>query len=252
MDYHIRLDTQSGILLFTISRQDRRNAVNYGVIKGLNEAVERAKQDDVRVLAVTGEGDRAFCSGGDLSVFHSLRTEKEAYAMLSKMGAVLYDLATLPKPTVALMNGTAVGGGCEIAAACDYRIARDGVKMGFIQGNQAITTGWGGGTLLMERIETRFAFKMLSEAAVFRAEQLEGFGFIDRVHERAGMEEAKRFFEHELAIHSTVLTAYKKILTAKWESSGLKERMEQEIRQCAILWEQEAHHEAVAAFLSKK
>ncbi|OMP68512.1 enoyl-CoA hydratase/isomerase family protein [Domibacillus epiphyticus] len=252
MEYTIKLDEQSGILLFTITRAEKRNAVNYTVMTGLKEAVERAKEDDVRVLAVTGEGDRAFCSGGDLSVFHSLRTEEEAYAMLSKMGAVLYELATLPKPTVALLNGTALGGGCEVAAACDYRIARSGVKIGFIQGRQSITTGWGGGTLLYERIEPRYAFKMLSEAAVFHAEQLEVFGFIDMIDERAGMDEARSFFENELTIHSTVLTAYKKMRIARWDSYGLKERIEQEIKQCAALWEQEAHHDAVANFLSKK
>jgi enoyl-CoA hydratase len=251
MDYIVELDEESGILLFTIKREEKRNAVNYAVMDGLKAAVERAKKDDVRVLAITGEGERAFCSGGDLSVFHVLRTEKEAYDMLSKMGEVLYDLATLTKPTVALLNGSAVGGGCEIATACDYRIARTGVKMGFIQGSQAITTGWGGGTLLMERIEPRYAFKMLSEAAVFRAEQLDDFGFIDRLSEQAGLSEARAFFKNEQTVQSSVLTAYKKMRIAKWEAGDLRNRMKMEIKECAILWGQDAHHEAVASFLSK-
>src|SRR4051812_19543202 len=114
MDYIVELDEQSGILLFTIKREEKRNAVNYAVMDGLKAAVERAKKDDVRVLAITGEGEQAFCSGGDLSIFHALHTEREAYNMLAKMGDVLYKLATLPKPTVALLNGPAVGGGCEI------------------------------------------------------------------------------------------------------------------------------------------
>ncbi|OAH53676.1 MULTISPECIES: enoyl-CoA hydratase/isomerase family protein [Bacillaceae] len=251
MDYIVELDEQSGILLFTIKREEKRNAVNYAVMDGLKAAVERAKKDDVRVLAITGVGEQAFCSGGDLSIFHALRTEKEAYNMLAKMGDVLYKLATLPKPTVALLNGSAVGGGCEIAAACDYRIARTGVKIGFIQGCMAITTGWGGGTLLMERIEPRYAFKMLSEAAVFRAEHLDQFGFIDRISEQAELSEARAFFENEQTIKISVLTAYKKMLIAKWEAGDLRNRMKTEIKECAILWAQDAHQEAVASFLSK-
>lgn len=251
MDYMVELDKESGILLFTITREERRNAINYNVMDGLRQAMDQALNEDVRILAITGKGDKAFCSGGDLSTFQSLQTEQEAYTMLSKMGELLYELAVFPKPTVALINGTAVGGGCELAVACDYRIARTGAKIGFIQGGLAITTGWGGGTMLFERIETRLAFKMLSEAAVFRAEQLDDFGFIDRLHDRAGMEEARAFFTNEQSIDSHVLHAYKQMMIRKWQAGDLKSRMEKEIRACSVLWGKEAHHQAVAAFLSK-
>ncbi len=70
--------------------------------------------------------------------------------MLSKMGKILYDIATLPVPTIALINGAAVGGGCEIATACDFRLVAKDAKCGFIQGTLGITSGWGGGTYLFE------------------------------------------------------------------------------------------------------
>jgi enoyl-CoA hydratase/carnithine racemase len=251
MDYKIELDNKSGILLFTITREDKRNAINYEVMDGLGKAMDRALQEDVRVLAITGAGDKAFCSGGDLTAFHSLHTEQEAYGMLSQMGELLYKLAVFPKPTVAIINGTAVGGGCELAAACDYRIARTGAKIGFIQGGLSITTGWGGGTLLFERIENRFAFKMLSEAAVFQAEQLNEFGFIDRLHDKVGAEEVRAFFANEQLIDSNVLQAYKQMMIGKWQEGGLKSRMDKEIHTCAVLWAKDEHHQAVAAFLSK-
>ncbi|WP_203362215.1 enoyl-CoA hydratase/isomerase family protein [Bacillus sp. REN10] len=241
----------NGILEFKITRPEKRNAVNFEVMEGLSQAIERAKEADIRALVITGEGEKAFCSGGDLSVFHALRTEEEAYHMLSKMGKILYELTILPKPTIALINGTAVGGGCEIATACDFRIAKAGAKMGFIQGTLAITTGWGGGTLLFERIAPYHALKLLSEAAVYRAEQLVHIGFVHRVVDKINDEVIERFLQNESTIHSSVLSAYKQIQIRKWVGSGLWERIEQEMKQCAILWEAEAHHEAVAGFLNK-
>lgn len=251
MDYLIE-QLPSGLLVFTITRLDKRNAVNFNVMEGLEKAIEQAKSADVRALVITGEGEQAFCSGGDLSVFHTLRTEEEAYGMLSKMGGILYNLAVLPKPTIALINGTAVGGGGEIATACDFRIAKIGVKLGFIQGSLAITTGWGGGTLLFERINAAHALKLLTEASIYRAEQLDHIGVISQVVDKVDIAAAERFLEKELSIQSEVLSAYKQIQIRKWEANGLRERMMQEVRQCAVLWAKEDHHRAVDVFLNRK
>lgn len=251
MEYLIE-QLPSGILVFKITRPDKRNAVNFKVMEGLEEAIERTKLADVQALVITGEGEQAFCSGGDLSVFHALRTEEEAHEMLSRMGEILYNLAVLPKPTVALINGTAVGGGCEIATACDFRIAKIGAKLGFIQGSLAITTGWGGGTLLFERIDAAHALKLLTEASIYRAEQLDHIGMISQVVDEVDITVAERFLEEERSIQSEVLSAYKQIQIRKWQASGLYERMMQEVRQCAVLWAREEHHQAVDVFLNRK
>ncbi|WP_261179315.1 enoyl-CoA hydratase/isomerase family protein [Anaerobacillus sp. CMMVII] len=113
----------------------------------------------MKIVVLTGAGTDAFCSGGDLSIFHHIHTKGEAKEMLLKMAKVLHKLFFFSKPTVAYLNGTTVGGGCEIATACDFRIAEKKLKIGFIQGRLGITTGWGGSTYLMERSINKTHFK---------------------------------------------------------------------------------------------
>lgn len=100
-----------GIMKILINRPEKRNAVNYQLMDELKSILSKAAHDDeVKLLVLTGAGSEAFCSGGDLSEFQDLHTEEEAFTMLSKMGEILYTLAVFPKPTFALINGSAVGG----------------------------------------------------------------------------------------------------------------------------------------------
>lgn len=242
---------EKGYLLFTIERNEKRNAINYEVMQGLKEAIGIAGDQDIKALVITGSGDQAFSSGGDLTVFHSLTTSEEAFAMLSNMSTILYSLLTLSKPTLALLNGTAIGGGCEIAAACDFRIARKGIKAGFVQGKQAITTGWGGGTILAERLSTSNGMKILMEAEIQSAERLLMSGFLDELFECTPIEACEGFLENLLSKDLNVLQAYKNIWIRKWVNSKLKERMEEEVQTCAALWEGKAHHSYVKKFMEK-
>jgi len=243
---------ESGYLLFTIARSEKRNAINYDVMDGLSEAVSLALDPQIKALVITGEGDTAFCSGGDLSVFHELQTKEEAYPMLSKMSNILYSLLTLTKPTIALINGTAVGGGCELAAACDFRLARAGVKAGFVQGKQAITTGWGGGTILAEKLPALSSMKLLMEADIQSVEYLKEVGFIDYIYSNHPISSCEIYLEKLLATDLQVLESYKMIWIRKWEDNKLRERIEEEVRNCSVLWESEPHHHYVKNFISKK
>lgn len=248
-----QIDYNDGILTFTIDREEKRNAVNDEVMEGFKKVIDYTKNhDDVRFLVVTGSGEKAFCSGGDLSAFHRLKTEKEAFGMLSKMGNILYELATLRVPTIALINGTAVGGGCEIATACDFRLVASHAKCGFIQGTLSITTGWGGGTYLFERgLRHDQALKMLVDARVYDATYLYEIGWAMEVFEDSKEEALQRFIQEMKKIHPSVHQAYKEIELRKWRERNMYDRVMEEIKTCAKLWESDAHNEAVNNFLSK-
>lgn len=248
-----QIENNDGILIFTIDRQEKRNAVNDEVMEGLKEAITYIKgHQDVRFLVVTGSGEKAFCSGGDLSEFHLLHTEEEAFSMLSKMGHILYDLATLRVPTIALVNGAAVGGGCEIATACDFRLVASHVQCGFIQGTLSITSGWGGGTYLFERgLRHDHALKMLIDAKSYDANLLYEIGWATDLFEGSKEQALEKFIANMRGIHPSVYQAYKEIQLRKWEEKNMYEHVMEEIRLCAKLWESDAHNEAVQRFLNK-
>jgi enoyl-CoA hydratase len=247
--------TATNLLIFTINRKEIRNAIDYDVMEGLVKAIDTVRQDpSIKALVITGSGNEAFCSGGDLSVFHELHTKEEAFVMLSKMGNILYDLMTLNRPTVAILNGTAVGGGCELATACDFRLAVRGSKFGFVQGRLGITTGWGAGTMLFEKLPFDKASYLLCSAQTFPVEMGEANGFIQKVLNGPGWkDEGIQWIEKLLQnSSSSVLSSYKEIAINKWIVSKVKERMLQEIIQCSALWESSEHHEAVRSFLERK
>ncbi|QPA31949.1 enoyl-CoA hydratase/isomerase family protein [Thermaerobacillus caldiproteolyticus] len=244
---------RNGIVWFTINRQEKRNAINYEVMDALQETIRMVeKSDEVKILVITGAGDQAFCSGGDLSEFHHLHAKEEAYHMLKKMGTILYSLLTVSKPTVALINGTAVGGGCELATACDFRYARKGAKVGFIQGKLGITTGWGGATMLFEKLPYTRALDILLRAEYMSVETMYEYGWVHSLLSGENItEECRKLLSPYLAQTVSVLRAYKRAAAEKWKNDEFRARFFSEVTRCSILWESEEHEEAVRAFLDK-
>jgi enoyl-CoA hydratase len=245
----VEMNIENEIAWLILNRPEKRNAIDYDVIELFNEKLDMAEsRNDVKIVVITGAGNDAFCSGGDLSVFHRIHTKQDAKEMLLKMAKVLYKLFCFPKPTVAYLNGTAVGGGCEIATACDFRIAQKNTKLGFIQGKLGITTGWGGSTYLMERVNTQEALQLLMSADPFDA--MEGIkkGFIQNIYER-------ELFNQWLSSYTNqplgVLLAYKQRFLAHHDPEVLFKRVLDEIEDCSTLWETPEHHEAVERFINK-
>ncbi|MCL7746357.1 enoyl-CoA hydratase/isomerase family protein [Halalkalibacter alkaliphilus] len=242
----------NGVTWIKINREEIRNAVNFEVMKELDELLSIAEGDDSKVVILSGVGKKSFCSGGDLSVFQHIMNEEDARSMLMRMGAILERIAFFPKITIAALNGTAVGGGAELASACDLRIAASHIKVGFVQANLAITTGWGGGTLLLERMAKSEALQMLLSAQMYSAEELLRNGFIQKVITKGSFEdEVMDYAAPYLNKSQMVLQAYKGRFMDGLDQERIHMNMQKEIRECAKLWEAEEHHEAVRTFLQR-
>ncbi len=240
--------------VLTINRPEQRNAINYDVMDKLMDSIKNAEEDErVKYIILTGSGEKAFCSGGDLNSFYDLRTEQQAYPMLRKMGDVLDRLFFCKKPTVALLNGHAVGGGSELAIACDFRIARSDIQVGFIQGSIGLTTGWGGATYTLTRMDSGKALQMLMSADRYSAEMATENGYLTYITKETNWQnEAYDYIEKLLKRSPLILSSYKNYWLSSLDETNIRKRVENEISNCATLWATDEHHQAVEVFLSKK
>ncbi|WP_226658380.1 enoyl-CoA hydratase/isomerase family protein [Pseudalkalibacillus hwajinpoensis] len=239
--------------IITIHRPEQRNAINFEVMDQLTHAIETVEADEsVSYIVLTGSGEKVFCSGGDVRAFQELQTEDQAYPMLRKMGNVLDRLFFCKKPTVALLNGHAVGGGLELAMACDYRVARANIQVGFIQGSIGLTTGWGGSTYALTRMNHSEALTMLMSADRYSSEEALMNGCLSYVtRELPWKEEAYHYIENLLKRSPLILSAYKTYWLNSLDRNFIRLRVEEEIKSCACLWATEEHHRAVEAFLNR-
>src|SRR6202041_1823571 len=146
----VDLEFDSGLAVLTIDRPHARNAISLETMGQLENALDEAAA--ARTLVITGSGDRAFVSGGDLKELSALRTEEDAAAMAKRMRTICDRLASFPAPVIAALNGHALGGGAEVAVAADIRLAADDIKIGFNQVSLAIMPAWGGAERLADLV----------------------------------------------------------------------------------------------------
>lgn len=129
-DEELLFEREGPVGLITFNRPQARNALTFPMYQGLAE-ICRAPEEGVKVLIVTGAGERAFAAGTDIAQFREFSTDQDALDYEAKMDAVLGAVETCPVPTIAAIAGACTGGGAAIAAACDLRIATADLKFGF-------------------------------------------------------------------------------------------------------------------------
>jgi enoyl-CoA hydratase/carnithine racemase len=247
------VEIQQSIAMITLHRPEVRNAINNEIVDCLNEALEQLEADpNVKVIIFTGSGERAFISGGDLKEFHAARSKEEVLPMLFKVGEMLTRIQKLNKPTIAMINGTAVGGGCEFAAACDFRLASDQAKLGFVQISLHITTGWGGASRLIRKVGRTNALRMLLTGEIMTAEEAFACHFVDKVIPHENLLEQTYAFAEKIAKQPLDgIMAYMKMAHDYDDGLELSVSIEREIDRCSDLWGSSAHSKHVQSFLHK-
>ncbi|MEV1069873.1 enoyl-CoA hydratase/isomerase family protein [Streptomyces sp. NPDC050263] len=236
----VELELEDGLAVITIDRPHARNAIDLATVGELEKALDAA--DGALALAVTGAGEKAFVSGGDLKELARLRTEPEASAMALRMRTVCDRIAAFPGPVVAALNGHALGGGAEVAVAADIRIAAEDVRIGFNQSRLAIVPAWGGAERLARLVGPGRAMLLAGTGRVLDAAEAERLGLVDVVLPRVGFADAWREFARGLA---TAQAREIKNLTTRTRTP------EEAAAAFARLWVAEEHWEAAERVMSR-
>lgn len=236
-----------------LNRPNNGNSINENIVNQLLDILnEIHHKSNSKLVIFTGEGTKFFCSGGDLTTIIKYKDNLKALEAFNLgMCEVLYRIATLPQITIGYINGYALGGGCEIASAFDYRYASHNAKLGFIQGEMGIPTSWGGGTILHERMKYQEWLTLLSSSNIYTAFQAKKLGFINELTKDLTSLHSESFLNLLRRIDSKIHYQNKKILIRKWEQEKLKERMIEEVISAIPLWFSDEHLKNIELFLNK-
>ncbi|MCX6336717.1 MAG: enoyl-CoA hydratase-related protein [Bacteroidetes bacterium] len=170
---------ENGIFTITINRPDKLNALNNAVFVDLNKAIDEVYSNDaIKSVIITGAGAKAFVAGADISEFNQL--DAQTAMALSKAGQdCFFRIENSPKPIVACVNGFALGGGCDLAMSCHFRMASDNAKFGQPEVNLGLIPGYGGTQRLVQLIGKGRALELLMSGSMIDAATALQYGLVN-------------------------------------------------------------------------
>ena len=238
----IHAERRGPALLLTVDRPETRNAVDESVHAGLRDAI--ADLGDARAVVLTG-ANGTFVSGGDLALIRE-RPFEETLEFCERMTAVLDRFAELPVPVFAAIEGHALGGGLEIALACDYRIASPFASFSFRQAAMGLTTGWGAATRLSRLVPRGAALRLTLTADTIEAPRAHDLGLVDEIED----DPLARAFDLAGRVAKrprSAVAAFKRVLNVAY-ASDTKSSRTHEWEVFRTLWGAHDHREALEAF----
>lgn len=241
---------ETGIFVITINRPDKMNALNRQVMDDLRAVMDEVKNNaEIKSAIITGSGNKAFVAGADISEFSSL-TPQDAMAFAKRGQDIFFKIENCSKPVVAAVNGFALGGGCELAMACHFRIASENAKFGQPEVNLGLIPGFGGTQRLTMLIGKGRAIELLLTANMIDATTALQYGLVNHVVPSTELlDKAKSILN---VINSKAPVAIAKCLnSANHAFTGIK-GYEQEIFGFSECFVTEDVKEGTSAFLEKR
>jgi enoyl-CoA hydratase len=240
-----------GVVVLTVDRQDKLNSLNPQVVEEIGQALLELQEDPPRVVIVTGAGERAFVAGADIAVMNEMSPiEAKRFAELGHAATALLDRS--PVPTIAAINGFALGGGCEIALACDIRIAAENALLGFPEVTLGILPGLGGTQRLPRLVGPGIAKEMIFSGRRLKAEEARMINLVNRVVSEGEALNAARELAGEIASNGPVAVRHAKAAANKSQDVDLVSGLEYEADQFALLFATEDAREGMGAFVEKR
>ena len=244
-------DLQDGIFTITINRPDKLNALNKKVLQELDIATQQV-YDDVTIKAaiITGQGSKAFVAGADISEFSEV-SDVEGARLATIGQKIFFKIENAPKPIIAAVNGFALGGGCELAMSCHFRLASENAKFGQPEVNLGLIPGYGGTQRLTMLVGKGKAMELIMTGNIIDAEEAKEYGLINYITS------PETLLEKTKEILRTILTkspvAISKVIAAVNAYSRFDiDGFEEEINLFGEVFASEDKKEGISAFIEKR
>ena len=247
----VNVSKLEGICTLKINRPDKLNAMNMGVANELIKVFKEIETDDsVKVVILTGEGDKAFSAGADIAYMSTITTiEAETYAKLGHL--LTYTVENCSKPTIAAINGFALGGGCELALACDLRIAADSAKIGQPEVTIGVCPGWGGTQRLQRIVGVSRAKDLIYTGRMVKADEAKEIGLVNKVVELPKLMEETTNIAKTIAQNSAMAVRMSKIAINKGRNSDIDTGLALELYTWGLCFTHPDRTERMTAFVNK-
>lgn len=248
----ILIKIEGGVATVTLHRPQQLNALNRQMFRELDEAFDQVEKDpEARVLVITGAGDRAFAAGADIREFVGMG-QAAALSFSRKAQRIFRKLETMPKPTIAAVNGFALGGGCELMMACDIAYAADTARVGQPEITLGIIPGAGGTQRLPRLVGKQKAKELEMGGETIPAEEALRIGLVCKVVPAAElMTEVRKLCEKLLSKGAVALRMVKEAIEGGYDQD-LDAALEIEAKSWSVCFTTEDYAEGVAAFLEKR
>jgi enoyl-CoA hydratase len=213
-DKTVRVEIEGGVAVMTVSRPEKVNAFDLDMLKALAAACDRVEGDaTVRVAILTGEG-KAFSAGGDIKAWAGMKPEEFGHQWVRFGHRVFERLATLRMPLIAALNGHALGGGLELAACADIRIAESQIRIGLPETGLGMVPGWSGTQRLVKRFGAQVVRRMVLGGEMFSAEEGRANGLVDAVVETGTIVQEAKAYAARVATRGPAALEISKLMIA--------------------------------------
>lgn len=249
---NILFEVENGIATLTFNRPKVLNALTFQTLQEVGQAISTVEDDeDIRALVLTGAGDRAFVAGADINELQNLNpVSAKKFAVEGQK--VLFDLEDLPIPVIACVNGFALGGGCEIALACDFIYASETAKLGQPEINLGIIPGFGGTQRLLRLVGRARAKELCLTGVMISAEEAMEMGLVNRVFPPDTLVEETKKVASLIASKGRVATRAAKHVIDQGMNMDLRNACALEMEAFALCFASEDAREGFGAFLEKR
>jgi enoyl-CoA hydratase len=248
MAIHLRRIDEFAVI--ALDRPKVLNALNFELLRDLGAAFDQVARSDARALLIAGNGDRAFCAGADVRELmgRSLRAQREGAAFGQ---AIFAKLDAMPLPSIALINGYALGGGLELALACTFRLAARPAKLGLPEIKLGLIPGYGGTQRLPRLIGEARALEMIMTGRSVGAEEAERIGLVNRIVDGELIQAGMRF-AREMTGYSLPALGFARDAVDRGLAVSLKEGLAIEADLNTLAFQTADAVEGMTAFLEKR